>query len=319
MSLKKVFVVLVCFFSASQSFCQLYNKKDIHFIHEKATELIEGYVENFNLLGNSSLPLPEREYYRSSFIELFRNKSVFVFNDLDPDHETSQELNIERYSDYLLQWYHNEIGIKAEIDKNKLSYDEPSSKNGHLYVDIHLSKKISGLFMGNKYQRTTYQLKFRISFKKTGIAFLEFKIAGIRSIAKIPSATLTVRSTPPGVKVYIAGSYEGKTPIDISLRPGTIRVKLTKQCCTTIEGTVNLSSSGTTVNETLDCGENSFTDTRDNKTYKTVRIGNQVWMAENLAYKTNSGCWAYDDDESYVPKYGYLYNWKTAKNVCPSG
>jgi uncharacterized protein (TIGR02145 family) len=42
-------------------------------------------------------------------------------------------------------------------------------------------------------------------------------------------------------------------------------------------------------------------------------------MAENLAFKTDSGCWAYDNDQSNVTKYGYLYNWQTAKNVCLSG
>jgi uncharacterized protein (TIGR02145 family) len=42
-------------------------------------------------------------------------------------------------------------------------------------------------------------------------------------------------------------------------------------------------------------------------------------MAENLAFKSGSGCWAYDNNESNVTIYGYLYNWETAKNVCPSG
>jgi len=61
-----------------------------------------------------------------------------------------------------------------------------------------------------------------------------------------------------------------------------------------------------------------MTDQQGN-VYKTVKIGNQVWMAENLRFKASSGCWAYDNDESNVKIYGYLYDWNTAISVCPPG
>jgi uncharacterized protein (TIGR02145 family) len=91
----------------------------------------------------------------------------------------------------------------------------------------------------------------------------------------------------------------------------------------------------------LDLNFGSLRDT-DGNIYKTIQIGTQLWMAENLKttkYNDNTSilniksnwdwansntgafCWYNNDASAYKDTYGALYNWYTVitGNLCPTG
>jgi len=59
-------------------------------------------------------------------------------------------------------------------------------------------------------------------------------------------------------------------------------------------------------------------DSRDGQKYRTVKIGDKTWMAENLKHKTSvREC--YNNDGANCDKYGELYAWDRAATACPAG
>ncbi|MDR2580592.1 MAG: hypothetical protein LBC85_06340 [Fibromonadaceae bacterium] len=114
-----------------------------------------------------------------------------------------------------------------------------------------------------------------------------------------------------------AGDVE---PIDFNSPEWKQAFGLSSSSAVLSSSSVGLSSSSAEPSSSSSGGGTSgiFEDTRDNKIYNWVKIGDQIWMAENLNFNAD-GSVCYEYDESNCNVYGRLYNWNVAMSACPAG
>lgn len=90
------------------------------------------------------------------------------------------------------------------------------------------------------------------------------------------------------------------------------------------------------ISKSLEPESGEFIDSRDGHKYKTIKIGDQEWLAENFAYlprvcppdSADCGVWVYNYSGANISeaketpeykKYGGLYSWESARKLAPEG
>jgi len=189
----------------------------------------------------------------------------------------------------------NHIG---NVMYGKLGRDE-----NHIISYCYFSKdgKISGIVHDEEGMAVKYEIDAKKGWNKFYMQFDEDSYV---------LTTTDLSKAPKGLE-WIIGEVSHNDLLD-----GTNYEVSEKEDCNGVEYNpkIKFCSAGTV----KDKGE--FEDKRDGKKYKTVEIGNQTWMAENLNYEiAESRC--YDNNSANCEKCGKLYNWFTAttKEICPEG
>jgi uncharacterized protein (TIGR02145 family) len=139
--------------------------------------------------------------------------------------------------------------------------------------------------------------------------------------------TITLREAPvDGHEVIVSSAGTGSTGggsyavgATVSITPGTApEGYVFVNWISTSNGVAFADANSETTTFTMP--ENSVTVRANfDWPFKTVVIGEKRWMAENLNVQTESGSWCYGNSADSCNKYGRLYDWATAKTVCPTG
>lgn len=110
-----------------------------------------------------------------------------------------------------------------------------------------------------------------------------------------PAAVVARAASAPDTLVYTWNSKE-----------------ILRDTVTNLDQSGILRSFDTTINAAVTYGY--LTDSRDSHWYRTVLIGKQLWMAQNLNYKVDSS-WGLGAGLDTLARLGRLYNWMAAASV----
>lgn len=158
-----------------------FSDKEKAIIYTNSLKILQDYEIIINEIGvNVVNDIEKAQSNAEGLIELFINRQVLVFNDLDPSYRLSKFYEAETYSANLILWYPDGVSINMDFENAKVGNIMQHEDNVYS-LDIMLNKKIDGNYLNQTLNRNTEGLTFRIAFSGKNRSFDNFKIVGIRN------------------------------------------------------------------------------------------------------------------------------------------
>jgi len=157
-----------------------FSAKEKAVINTNSLKVLENYQTIINQIGKSVvIDIEKAKSGSESFLELFVNRQVLIFNDLDPSHKLSEFYEAETYSNNIILWYPD--GISMNLDFPGARVSEIISHEENVYsIDILVKKQINGNYLNQTLNKSTEELTFRIAFGSEIKNPANFRIVGIR-------------------------------------------------------------------------------------------------------------------------------------------
>lgn len=158
-----------------------FSVKEKSIIYTNAVKVLEDYQTIINQMGENIVNDVEKARSNAEgLLELFVNRQVMIYNDLDPSHRLSEFYEAETYTNNIILWYPDGINISLDLANARVS--EIMSHENNIYsIDILVRKSIDGNYLNQTLNKNVEEITFRVAFSVQNKSPENFRIVGIRS------------------------------------------------------------------------------------------------------------------------------------------
>lgn len=158
-----------------------FTNKEKSVIYTNAIKVLNDYQSGINQMGIDVVNNVEKARNSAeSLLELFVNRQVLIYNDLDPSHKLSEFYEAETYTNNIILWYPDGITINLDLENAMVS--DIVSHDATVYsIDILTKKSINGNYLNQTLNKNIEELTFRIAFSLENKVLGDFRIVGIRN------------------------------------------------------------------------------------------------------------------------------------------
>ena len=132
-----------------------FSDKEKSVIYTNAIKVLQEYQDIINQIGTEAVAdIDKAKGSSERFLELFVNRQVLLFNDLDPSHKLSEFYEAETYISNIILWYPD--GISIDLDLDNAYVGEIMQHEETVYsIDLLVTKSINGNYLNETMNTNT--------------------------------------------------------------------------------------------------------------------------------------------------------------------
>jgi hypothetical protein len=183
LNMKRSFSLVLIFIVIYLPVCKAveFSEKEKAVIYTNAVKVLQNYQTVINQMGEFVVNDIEKAKSSSEgFLELFVNRQVLLYNDLDPSHKLSEFYEAETYASNVLLWYPDGISVTLDIGNARVS-DIMDHGESVYSLDLMVKKTMNGNYLNETMNKNTEELTFRVAFGVDNKSPNNFRIVGIRN------------------------------------------------------------------------------------------------------------------------------------------